>query len=271
MKVTCFYPDYDPKHRQVLEAFARGAGADVRELNDYAPCNIAVIFGAKKNSYAATWPKGRIMELHRGRRLVMIESGFVLRGQYWQVGFGGFAGHADFRNAGSPGDRWERLGIEPAPWSDRPGGPVVVCGQLPWDTQVQDVDHPGWCRRTVRRLQRLGLRVTFRPHPRMKEPEAYGVDPALFDRRPMAETLAEARTVVTWNSTSGVDALVAGVPVVAMDRGSIAWPISGHQLEDALHPPRPMRRQFFYDMGYALWNLEEIGSGECWRHLSRPE
>jgi hypothetical protein len=77
----------------VLQALAEGIpGAEVRPLGRYEPCDIAVIFGAAKNAYAPTWPKREILAKHKGRRLLMVESAFVKRGEYYQVGWGGYAG-----------------------------------------------------------------------------------------------------------------------------------------------------------------------------------
>src|SRR3546814_290696 len=139
------------------------------------------------------------------------------RREYWAVGFGGVAGNAMFRapyskEGGNPLDRWEALGIPFEPWQVRKDGPLVVCGQLLRDTQVQHVDHARWCRETVDQLRRAGHRVLFRPHPKEDHPTVYGVLRRLLDARPLPEVFAEAKCFVTWNSTTATEAAVAGVP-----------------------------------------------------------
>lgn len=268
MKIIAYEPDYNPQHCRVLRSLARGIpGCEVRTLGDYVECDIAIIFGGHKYAFAKTAPKGEIIKRHQGRSLLCVEEAFVRRGDYYQVGWGGFAGHADFNNAGVPGDRWRAMGVRVNEWQHNEGGHIVVMGQLGRDTQVQDTDHYGWCRATIGALQARGERVLFRPHPKEPGNKIYGVPTSVVSSGTMAQALDGAKSVVTWNSTSAVDALLAGIPVVAMDSGSIAYPISGHTLDDAISPIYPDREPWLASLGYAQWSLDEMADGLPWRHL----
>ena len=75
--------------------------------------------------------------------------------------------------------------------------------------------------------------------------------------------------VVTLNSNSGVDAALAGVPVIAFDEGSMAWPVAGHKPQDAIHPPRPDRLRWAAELAWCQWTDREFETGECWEHLRR--
>jgi hypothetical protein len=270
VKIIAFEPDYNEKHRAVLRALSEGIpGAEVRTLGQYEPCDIAVIFGAAKDAYPPTWPKREILAKHQGRRLLMVESAFVRRGEYYQVGWGGYAGNADFNNDLVPRDRWESMGIKTKPWQRRTVGPVVVCGQLPRDTQVQGMDHVAWCRRTVNELRRMGEHVIFRPHPRQQDVSIYGVPSHLIDDGKIGNTLAAAKCVVTWNSTSAVDALIRGVPAIAMHPSSVSYPVAQPRIEDVKKLRYPSRRQWLAGLGYAQWTLEEMRAGLPWVHLNR--
>lgn len=273
MRIVAFEPHYNERHRTVLRALAASIGAEVRDMRDYEPCDVAIVFGACKHSYPPTWPKGEILKRHTGRSLLMVESAFVRRGDYWAIGWGGFAGNADFNLSGDePMDRWESFGIPSKPWRRNEDGPVVVCGQLPRDTQVQDVNHVQWCRQTLAQVRALGYPSLFRPHPRCRDPEAtYGIPASQMDLRKMKHTIAEARVFVTWNSTSCVDALVAGVPAITCHPSSIGWPVSRHDVLDIDRPWYPSRRQWLSGMGYSQWSLDEIERGLPWAHLTREE
>lgn len=269
MKVIVFENWYNEKHCKILRAFAEGAGAEVRDVREYEPCDIAVIFGGVKKSYEPTWHKKLIMEKHQGKSLIMIESAFVRRGKYWQVGFGGSAGNADFRSENMPFDRWLSFGMQGFPWQYRPEGPVVVCGQLLRDTQVQDVDHKGWCRESVKFFEELGVPVMFRPHPKADPGDDYGVEARYYDTRPIEEILRVARCFVTWNSTSAVDALIHGVPVMVCDKSSISYSMGVNELT---HPDNlifPRRRPWLAGLGYSQWGLQEMRDGLPWKHLMR--
>jgi len=284
VKVICFEPDYDEKHRTVLRALVAGIpGAEVRPLGAYEPCDVAVIFGLVKRAYKATWAKQAVLDRHpplprgQARRLLVVESAFVRRGDYWAVGWGGINGRADFRSADVPDDRWRAIGVKTRPWRSPRDvkasrlGPVVVCGQLPRDTNVQDTDHPAWCRHVMAWLAAERIPAVFRPHPRIDDPEVYGIAPALWDTGKIAETLAWARAAVVFNSTSGVDAALAGVPVVAMDCGAFCWPVASHRLEALADPRCPSRRAWLAGLGYSQWSLDEMRAGLPWRHLTRPQ
>lgn len=269
MRIIAYEPDYNADHRRILRALASGIpGCEVRTLGDYVECDIAVIFGGHKYAFAKTAPKGEIIKRHQGRRLLCVEEAFVRRGDFYQVGWGGFAGHADFNNHGVPGDRWQAMGVPVSDWQHNERGHIVVMGQLGRDVQVQDTDHYGWCRAVVGALQARGERVIFRPHPKEPGGKIYGVPSSVVHTGTMAEALAGAKSVVTWNSTSAVDALLAGIPAVAMDSGSISYPVAGHTIEDAICPIYPDHTQWLASIGYAQWTLEEMASGQTWRHLN---
>lgn len=271
MKVAVYIPDYNAVHQGVLRAFAEGIpGAEVRWLQKFKPdTDVAVVFGWYKYAYEPTMKKKPIIKHYlKAGKLIVVESAFLKRKEYYQIGWNGFAGNADFKNEGVPMDRWNKLGVPLKPWANRPGGLTVVCGQLPRDTQVQNSPHIGWCIDTFHWYKRrLGNRVVFRPHPRCNDPREYGIDPKYFDRRPLKEVLDEARLVVTWNSTTGVEAAVAGVPVVACNEGSMARPVAMGMLAE--HPIFPDRSKWLAGLGYAQWTPEEMRRGLPWNHLTR--
>ena len=235
----------------------------IRRLGDYEDCDITVIFGGYKRAFSKTLPKKEILEKHKGRRLIMVEAAFHRRGEYYAVGWGGQAGNADFNNQNVPIDRWNKIG-KAKEWQPRPDGVVVVMGQLPRDVQVQDTDHIGWCKRTVTRLQAMGEQVIFRPHPMVKED--WCIKPSHTGS--LKDLLRMAKCVVTWNSTSAVDAILEGVPTITMDQSSIAYSITQHRLEDIKRLEYPDRTQWLAGLGYSQWTLDEMRSGEAWRHLN---
>lgn len=273
MKTVVYVPSYNEKHRAILTALAEGIpGAEVRELGDYVDSDVAVIFGGWKRSFPATDPKREILEKHTGRRLLMVESGFVRRGEYYQVGWGGFAGDADFNAEEVGPKRWKRLKVPVSKWRKNPDGLIVVCGQVPWDTQVQDTNHRRWCRMTVEELdKRYPGRVVFCPHPRERHGRfEYGI-PRRF-LRPGAglhELMESAACIVTWNSTSSVDAVLLGTPAITLDPSAYAWPVTQHSLDDIEQLEYPDRTLWLNRMGYALWTVEEMRRGLPWAHLTR--
>lgn len=265
MTVRVYTPHYNAEHARVLRALAEGIpSAVIADARDYQLSDIAVIYGLCKSAVPATAPKGEIIRRHKGPLLV-VDSGYVHRDRYWAVGWNGLNGRAEFGNGGMPGDRWIKLNVDMAPW--RAGGRyALVIGQVPWDATVQHTDHPAWCRETVAALLAAGHEVRFRPHP--KAPNAkYSVPAQYVSTRHLADDLAGAERVVTYSSNAGVEAVIAGVPTVAADIGSMAWAVTGR---DPVGPvPTPDREQWAASLAYTQWTLAEMASGEAWAHIRR--
>jgi hypothetical protein len=97
---------------------------------------------------------------------------------------------------------------------------VLVCGQKQGDTS-HGMDAPAmarWTRDAVALARQYGLPICYRPHPRAEtglRGELFGADhysdPA---KETMREALKRADAVVVHNSSAGVDAIDAGVPVL---------------------------------------------------------
>lgn len=272
-RVAVYFPTYNEKHEAILRDFAAGVpGAVVKPYEQFRPgeADIGVVFGWYKYAFKPTMAKRPIIDYYLSlgkRHLIVVESAFQLRAKYFQVGWDGFAGYADFCNEAMPADRWNGLGLKVTPWQDRPDGPAVVIGQLPRDTQVQDVDHIAWCREAVEEAKRVHGSVIFRPHPRCDDIDIFGIDREIIDLGKLRSTLSKAKCVITWNSTTGVDALIAGVPVVAMEHGSVSWPLASHSIDAPL--VRPTRSQWLAGIGYSQWERHEMREGLPWNHLTR--
>lgn len=213
------------------------------------------------------------------RRVLVIERGSVQPDRYWSAGWGGIVGEAfpELRTMTlAKPDRWESLGVRRAPWRlPMPGAPIIVAGQVPWDVTCQDHDHAAWCGDVLHRLLRngLGLPVVFRPHPMLAARGGVKGWPIPRDVevswRPLAEDLARAAGVVTWNSTIGVDAVIAGVPVVAEGPGSMVSALASRYPDNAgdwlyRHPERAW---WANNLAHTQWTLEEYRSGAAWADL----
>ena len=271
------YLSGNPVHDRVLEAFYEGIEGEKQLVRnwDYRPSDIAVIFGVYKSKVPQSFPRGQVFQRQRQKNLdvIVLETGYINRGDgenhHYAAGFNGLNGRADFKNKNMPDDRVKKLGVELKPWKE-PGGSVVVCGQVPWDASVEGTDHPKWCQATVEKLRDYtDRRIVFRPHPlaRNAMKPLWG---CVTSADPFIEDLKTAHAVVTFNSNSGVEALLAGVPMFAADQGSMCWGIANKSLMSIDVPNRPDREQWLNDLCYAQWTLDEMKSGDAWRHLLRP-
>ena len=73
--------------------------------------------------------------------------------------------------------------------------------------------------------------------------------------------------VVCHSSGFAVDAVLAGVPAITLHRGNFVYPICSHELSEIENPRMPERMPWLSRLAYCQWTLEEIKSGEVWRHF----
>lgn len=272
------YLSGDPVHDRVLKAFYDGCTAEKKLVEDfkYEPSDIAVIFGVYKSKVRKSWPRGKVFRQQREQKrdVIVLETGYVNRGDgeahHYAAGFNGLNGRADFRNKSMGPERWEKLGAQLVPYSR--GSKVILCGQVPWDASVDHTDHVQWLKETAQKLKQMTTRpIVFRPHPlaiQAYEPlrRSLGLD---YSIRPLTEELKDAHCVVTFNSNSAVEALIAGKPVFAFDEGSMVWDLANRNLADLEEPKMPDRKQWAANLAYTQWTPAEMAEGKAWQHLSR--
>jgi len=253
---------YDPPGRTQAQLVERGLKAHGinplwRRRHQWEPADLAVIWGH------------RMPHIIRGQKrigqdyLVMELAYFGDRRRVFvSLGFNGLNGHAEFLAKGMPGDRWAKHGVPVSPWKEG-GDYILVMGQVTGDASLATCpDYPGWLREACEKAKAYGLPVRYRPHPLQRSAEQH---PAEVLGGSLEEALAGAAAVIAWNSNSLVDAVLAGVPVIAGDRGSMAWPVAAHEIGADLI--RPDRTQWLHDLAYCQWTHAEIASGEAWAHI----
>lgn len=265
------YLSKNESENHVLRSFYDGCSGSktLTTLDDYKPSDIAVIFGTFKKNVPISIPRGRVEEKQRirGLQTINLETGYINRGagpdNYYAAGWNGINGRADFRNRGMPADRAARWSM--ADW--REGETVMLCGQVPWDASVDFSNHLKWLIEAAAILQALTRReIVFRPHPLAKIPNLLGCTYSWGV--PIEDELTRAHCVVTFNSNSGVDAILAGVPVFAFDIGSMVYSLASKNWATLEAPRKPDRTQWLNDISYAQWTPQEMANGQTWRHLS---
>lgn len=205
----------------------------LRSLSDWNPREVeefdeTFIFGlrGKGKDLLAAYPQAFVVDYGYLRR-VNGEKEFETG--HWQIGRGGLGQLSD----NSTSARFDALGLTPQPWREKPG-PRVLCGQ-----HVGDAAHPF---DTEEKLIEWVLSIPhdeFRPHP---------LD-AKSPLEPLDNMLSRAGTVIVWNSTVGVDALMAGVPVEA--HGPAMYKGVG----------RKERMGFLHRLANSQWTMSEMAMG----------
>jgi hypothetical protein len=159
-------------------------------------------------------------------------------GDYYALALGGHNGSGVWPVGGI--ERWQRLGIELKPMRSD-GDYILICPSRNFGRP--DMLMPtDWAQREARRWLAQGYRVVVRQHPGNDKP-ARGIE----------VDLQGAKRVVIWASSSGLHALIAGIPV---EHHAPHWIGAG-----------TIREDIFHRLAWAQWTVEEIASGEPFRNL----
>ena len=243
-----------------IDAFAEGLkrhGWQVKVETGYELADLVVIWGTRKRDII-----GRTKA--DGGEICILERGYLGDRFFWtSVSFGGgLNGRGEFRRPDDYDGRrfYRRFGDLMRPWHQPEGGYALLIGQVPGDMSLQHVNIESWYSKTARALEAAGWNVLFREHPlagRRGGTRASGlkrVDGSLED------AMRGARLVVTYNSNAAVEAALFGRPVIAMDEGSMAWQVAGHEIGEII---MPYRADWAARLAWCQWSDAEMRSGEC--------
>ncbi|KKL15752.1 hypothetical protein LCGC14_2502430, partial [marine sediment metagenome] len=203
-----------------------GINASIESTYTPVGCDLAVFWGHSP-------VKSRIInaQKEKGRHYLVMERGyFADRFKWASLGYNGLNGQADFCNVNSPPDRWEPHKYLMKSWN--PGKDyVLLVGQIPADSSCSHINIQQWYVESVMKARAIqDLPVVYRHHPKHRNPSVpCGIE--VMDGS-LEDCLKGAACVITFSSTVGVDALLAGKPVVAVDPISMAWPLAGHSVKE---------------------------------------
>ncbi len=279
MKFGIFATPFPKDHALALEAIRQGleklGRAHFITGMEYQECDIAIVFGVWKKAVRASWARGAIIDTHKGlgKNVIIVEKGFVKRDEYFHMGWNGLNGRADFCNAVMPAARWEKLNVRLASFRKLSANrPIILCGQVPWDASVQHSDHNDWLQNTVALLRtHTERKIIFREHPALAGKFEIKLPGTERSEDTFENDLGRAHAVVTYNSNSAVEAVIAGVPAFVADRGTMAAEVANWELSDIETPLILPRQQWAYNLGYAQWTLDEMREGFPIHHLTGKE
>jgi hypothetical protein len=200
---------------------------------------------------------------------IVVDSGHLRRDRgYHRLTLGD---HTWTPAADCPHDRFAELDLDVAA-GRRHGDYILIAGQ-----QSNDSAHGmgrsaqiKWLGRVVTRLWDVSDRpIVWRPHP-ADIWEFSGADEVHHPEvTSLGESLAGAHAVVTYNSTTGLDALMAGVPVWSC-ADSIYDELAHRELETIETGELPCyadRVELLWRVAYTQWQVLEIQGGAPFRFL----
>jgi len=311
-----FLPDYCPTGgpadiaTRALSAALNEMGVEhrLREAKtwDGTLGSIAVVNGWTKKLLDRVGAPTRndVIKAHRaaGRDVLCIERGYLGDRREWHgISWNGFCSNGgNFRTDGVSPDRWirlkDRIGVEFQHRGTCPTrqSPILLCGQVPWDAQVDNGNHIQWLEETIGQIAMNTDRpIQFRPHPKAyRRHDPYGELSRDFRRRcgnpalgvdphtSFEMDLATCAALVCFNSNVATLGIMAGVPVfTASDSNAdpIAFRLDKGDASALDNPPCPcmerrasretQRERWAWELAYKQWHTDEMGA--AWLHLTR--
>lgn len=215
------------------------------------------------------WRYGRLLR-QRGHEVLVIERGYIGdRFRWTSLGWNGLNGRATFRPKDDATRFYEHFTGLMRPWKEGGGEYVLLIGQVPGDASLGGMNLGRWYQDTANAAGRAyDLPVRFRPHPMaVKRGIREQVRGCAVSKRELAADLAEAAAVISFNSNTTVESVLAGVPTVALDKGSMAYEMCGRQIGAIW---KPDRSQWATRLAWCQWSMDEIKSGVAWETV-RPQ
>jgi len=271
--------------RNHFESFLNGVkkhGVEVFSIDHpskYKDCDLVFTHGTPKKAhptfeYMDTFFKE---QARRGSSVLVMDNGYLKRDShvrqddaYLSLGFNGLNGRATFVIDDMPSDRWDQLGIQLQPWEIKEGH-ILICGQLARDSSVQHLqpNYTSWMQKIVDDMSsNTDKQIIFRPHPLGLHETIKGVNISKKLNSSLLDEFNESSIVVAASSNSLVEAVVCGIPVFALDQGSLLWNYCKNKtFKDLASPQTFYRERWANNLAYSQWTKEEMESGLAWEHL----
>ena len=266
-----------------LMAFATGAraqGAQVHVETDYVytPSKLAVLLGWPSPEQKTPNIKLRAQVVEQqhahGRHVMCIDSNcfkFVdHNSMYLRYSIGGpFYDTGNYANSNSNNSKWNQLSqcfnINLQPWRTS-GNYILLLIQRDGGWGMKGLDPVLWARDKIREIRQYSTQpIVLRPHPGKIADVSSLVGPGVTvsdsKNRTLLKDLKHASAAFVWNSSSGVSAVLAGVPLWVDDVSSVCWTVANHDVSRIYNPDFPDRTQWLNDLGACHWTDAESSQG----------
>lgn len=204
---------------------------------------------------------------------LIMERGYIgNRITYTSLGFNGLNGKADFSYAkGLSFDRFEsRFSDIFVDINKTDNDYVLLIGQVAGDASIAHISIRDWERTMVPQLKTIFKKeVVYRPHPvEIERKQATPVPGTTLSKNDfLYDDLKNALCCVTYNSTTGVQSVLANVPTFSFDKGSMAYSVSQHELINRFEVFD--RKKWAGELSWKQFSIDELANGFAWDTVRR--
>lgn len=268
----------------VLVAFAEGAhacGAKVyiEKRHVWHPARLAVILGWSSPNQSGANIRFRSTVIanqqHFNKHTLAIDAGcFKFHdpdSKYLRYSINGvFYDRSEYANRLSNNQKWQQisqdLNLEIKPWKENKGNHILMLLQRDGGWSMKGLKPLDWAVEKINTVKNLtDMPIVLRPHPgkvadysRLRDRQVTISDSIATT---LNEDLRKARAALVFNSSSGVAAILNGVPLFVDDVSSVCWEVANYDLNNLLMPKFPDRTQWINDLAAAHWSDDESRQG----------
>ena len=278
MKVAVYVRQPTPPHEAVAKAVTIGAvasgetawvfGKDAPRCQEDA--DVVVVFGIGGDAR-------QVWDANAHARRVLLDKPYT-RGstpgpaRYYlcRVAIDAFQPLAYFQQWAHTPHRWNALGLKPMPYKDNANRSFTLFDGASNKYCLWN-DLPPWAEWGQEMVYKIGAfssnPILYRPRLSHNSPPT--IRDAILSELPLVEDFARSRVVVSHGGNIGFDAALAGIPHFAIG-DSVARPISEtdwSKIGEPFVPSEEKRQQWFNDLAYCQWNLDEFADGSAWRYV----
>ena len=255
MRAVVLLKDTPHYRRDAFCAGMAACGYEVAQkaVNDPCPGDVLVCW----NRYGQARVEAQRFE-RAGARVIVAENGFFgydRHGrQLYQLALNYHNG-AGVWHVGTE-DRWSPLGVKLKPWRAEGTKILILPQRIVGDDGVAMPKRPEQWATEVRNdlRQYTGRPIEIRFHPGNVSPKP-------------SPDWTDVHAVVTWGSTAGLKAIIAGVPCIHMMPRWIGASAARFGLEHIENPYLGDRMPMLHAMSWAQWRVEEIETGAPFARL----
>ena len=191
-----------------------------------------------------------------GIKFLLFDLGYIGRPDYWQIGR-----HLNWLPEFHGFDRLKKLNLDLQEYRNE-GDYILIAGQKADDAShhLGQMELERIYNSWISELrEKQDSPILFRKHP--KQPEM--VVDCEYDDQTLDESLSRAIRLLSWNSTTATDAIIAGVPIWNGIDSAQSQPLSSSSKLISRIPTEAERYRHLARVSYSQWTLEEIESSEC--------
>lgn len=286
----------DPRKNSSLESFSEGAKklgllvGDVYNQRQLVKSRLAIILGwhspySKKSILNDTRKNIIDFQKNTGGKIMPIDAGCWKycdsKNEYLRYSLDGvFYDQSNYANKNSTPDRYNiiktKLNIDLLPWK-KEGEHILLLMQRDAGWSMKGLKPLNWVAQKVEEIRKHSNRkIVVRPHPVGTKSDELaslktmrGVEVTDYTNTSIRDDLKNCYAAVVFNSSSGVAAIMEGVPLFVDDKSSVCYSVSNTDINLINTPIYPEREQWLYDLAACHWSDDDARNGLIYKKFEQ--